>query len=397
VQVRVLDLVLVFSTATEQSRFRVQGHGDVHFRRRDQVHREVPAVQDAEDVHEEAVGTRALVTVHIKHNDVVLDGHGCRPLGALQSREDTGGAGAEKAGLLGGRAWLVLEAIGEDDGAVAARVHDVFDADGDARADDLLHGERMDDLGAVKRQFSSLGGRDRGEDTGRGDLARVCREDAVHLLPDLQFVCLDADGYQSSTQISIATSDSAQDASRDISEEARNDRNSVAASLYFFAQRFGEVPVKGLTHTPFPGRRALEYIRYVDVLGRRTAVVQQRSHVATAQLLALAHDLVLCAARHLFQVLRGLQNLDQSLAFDIDLLFELGEKRSIFQRVSGGLDVVGAEGLDDLVVGTRAGSLGGPGAAEEPVGGAFELGGAAARGADNGGAVRVQTAPTTRR
>ena len=65
IQVFVLDAVLVFATAAQQCGFRVKGHGDMDLGRGDQIHRKVPAVQNAEDVHQEAVGAGTLVGVDV--------------------------------------------------------------------------------------------------------------------------------------------------------------------------------------------------------------------------------------------------------------------------------------------------------------------------------------------
>lgn len=131
----------------------------------------------------------------------------------------------------------------------------------------------------------------------------------------------------------------------------------------------------------------------VDELGRRATVVEQRSHVAAAELLALCNDLVLGAAGDFFQVLRRLQDLCQALTFGIDLLSEGSEDISALKGVLRGLDVVGADGFDNVIVAAVALLLGGAGGAKEAVGGALGLVLGAARRTDDSGAVGLVTSP----
>lgn len=145
----------------------------------------MPAVQNAEDVHQEAVSTSALVAVDVQDNDVVLDGDsGGTPRG-IERAQQARGARTEKAVPKRRVRLQGLQVVRENDGASTTRIHDVLDADGDARADDLLHGEGMDDLGAVESQLSSLRGRNAGEKSCSRDLARVSGEDTIYLLPYL--------------------------------------------------------------------------------------------------------------------------------------------------------------------------------------------------------------------
>jgi hypothetical protein len=93
-------------------------------------------------------------------------------------------------------------------------------------------------------------------------------------------------------------------------------------------------------------------------------------------------------------VLRRLQDLRQALAFGIDLLGECSQDIGTLDGVLRGLDVVGADSFDDLVVAAVALLLGGAGGAEEAVGGAFGLVLGAACRTDNSGAVGLVTSPS---
>lgn len=95
-KILVLDLVLVHTTTAQHGGLRVQGHRDVDLGRRNEIHRQVPAVQDAEDVHQETMSTGALVAVHIQDDDVVLDGDSSGAPGRVQRVQKAGGAGAEE-------------------------------------------------------------------------------------------------------------------------------------------------------------------------------------------------------------------------------------------------------------------------------------------------------------
>jgi hypothetical protein len=89
-------------------------------------------------------------------------------------------------------------------------------------------------------------------------------------------------------------------------------------------------------------------------------------------------------------VLRRLEDLDQGLTLGVDVGDVSRQYAFIANRVAPGLDMVGADGLDYLVVVAVARLLGGAGGAQETVRGAFELGVVAARGADNGRAVVLE-------
>lgn len=122
----------------------------------------MPAVQNAEDVHQKAVSTSALVAVDVQNDNVVLDGDSSGTPRSVEGAQQAGGARTEEA-ISERRVGLQsLHVVREDDGAGATGVHDVLDADGNAGADDLLHGEGMNDLRAVEGQLSRLRGRNAG-------------------------------------------------------------------------------------------------------------------------------------------------------------------------------------------------------------------------------------------
>jgi hypothetical protein len=95
-------------------------------------------------------------------------------------------------------------------------------------------------------------------------------------------------------------------------------------------------------------------------------------------------------------VLRRFQNLGQALALFIDILREGSQYVRILNCILGGLDMVGADGLNNLVVAAMAGFLGSSSTAEETVRGSLELSVVAACGADDGGAVVLQTSSMRR-
>lgn len=212
--------------AGQQGDLRVQGHGDVDLRRRDEVNAEAVLVQNAEDGHEEAVSTGALLAVHVKHSDVALDSHSRRALGRVMLAQVGNRAVTEEASPL---AHLTVKGVRKDDGTSVARVHDVLDPDGDAGTDDLIHGEGVDDLGTIEGQLSSLTGRDGVKKASGGHLAWVGGEDTVDFLPDLQLLGTQANSSESSTQVGVATAHVLQEASRNSTEVASNDRHSIVA------------------------------------------------------------------------------------------------------------------------------------------------------------------------
>ena len=370
----------------------MQSHGDVDLRGRNKIHGQMPTIQDAEDVHQEAVSTGTLVAVNVQHNNVVLDRNSSRALGRVQRTQKARGASAEETVPERRVRFQCLQVVREDDGSCTARVYDVLDADGDACTDDLLHGEGVNDLGAIEGQLSSLRGRNAGEQCSGWDLARVGGEDAIDFLPDLEFPGLDTNCNQCSAEIGVSASNGVQKASRDVAKEASNDWNLVAACLDLSRQSCSQIRVELLVQALL-GCVEGDDIGEINELGRRATVVEQRSHVATAELLALRNDLVLDAAGDLLQVLRRLQDLGKGLAFEVDILGEGSKHVGILDGVLRGLDVVGADGFDNVIVAAVALLLGGAGGTEEAVGGALGLVLGAASRTDNSGAVGLVASP----
>ena len=92
-------------------------------------------------------------------------------------------------------------------------------------------------------------------------------------------------------------------------------------------------------------------------------------------------------------MLCGLQNLSQALALSIDLFGEGCQDVGVLQGVLCSLDVVGADGFDDVIVAAVALVLGGAGGAEEAVGGTLGLVLGAASRTDNSGAASLVASP----
>lgn len=122
------------------------------------------------------------IRVDVENHDIVLDGDCCRKLDSIRSRRDSrsGGFGS---GMAIDHALLLRV----DNGTLSRRVVDILDSDWDFGSDDLLHGERMDDLAAVICQFGCFIWSDDRYQSRRGYLPRISRKDTVYLFPDLQF------------------------------------------------------------------------------------------------------------------------------------------------------------------------------------------------------------------
>lgn len=351
----------------------------------------MPAIQDAEDIHQESMSARTLVTVDVQDDDIVLDSNSRRSLWALELRKQAGGPCTEELSVAERRAVVdKTGVVGEDDSAGIAWVHDIFDANGNAGADYLLHGEGMDNLGAVEGQLSGLGGRDGGKQSGGRDLAWVGGEDAIDLLPDLELLGPGTNSYQSGTEIGVSTANGVEQSAGHVAKVAGDDGDFVAACCDFLAQILGQVLVEHVVQAALDRRIELDHIAQVDELRRRAAIVQDGSHVPAAQLLAFADDLVLGAVRHLLQVLGRLEDLDQTFALGIHVVDVSSQDVGVLQNVPAGLDVVGADGLDNVVVTAVVGLFGSASGAEEAVGGSFELRVGAACGADYSRAVRLK-------
>lgn len=219
---------------------RVDGQRDVDLGRGDEVDRDAVLVENGKDARKEAVRDGALVGVHVDDANVVLDGDGRGPLRRLGLAVGVGGEMGQRPRVVqlvrGGQ-----DGVGDDDGAGAARVLDVFDADRDRGrgADDLVHGEMVNDLGAVEGQLGSLRRRDGCEEARRRHLGRVSGEDAVDFLPDLQLLGLEADGAESSAQVSVAAADIAiNQTAWHITKEASDDRHLVSACAELLVEGF---------------------------------------------------------------------------------------------------------------------------------------------------------------
>jgi hypothetical protein len=86
--------------------------------------------------------------------------------------------------------------------------------------------------------------------------------------------------------------------------------------------------------------------------------------------------------------LRRLQDLDQALALGIDFLYVGSQDVRALQDILAGLDVVGTDGLDNLIIAAVVRVFGSASGAKKAVRGSFELRVAAACGADYSRAVR---------
>lgn len=296
----------------------VHGDRDVHLGRGDQIHRDLVLVEDGEEPRQESVRDRPLVGVDVDDGDLVLDGHGRGTLGfgAPGAGRAVGGAGAVGAVLLVALEGLVgrQKGVGLDDGALAARVLDVLDADGDRRRglDHLVHGQVVDNFGAVEGQLGGLGGRDGRDEARRGHLGWVGGEDAVDFLPDLQLVGFQAYGRQRGAQVRVATADVAvEQAARYVAEEAGDDWYAVLTGEDLLGDDLGRVPVEGGVE-PLDVSVEVKDVGQVDVFGVDSPVFEKVGHEATAELLAEADDSVLCP-RVYFEVepLGGFQILGQ--------------------------------------------------------------------------------------
>lgn len=167
--------------------FGVQSHGDVDFGTRNQVYAQTVLVQDAEDRHQEAVGAGALARVDVEDRDAALDGDGSGSLWRLGDGAVAGRSVQNAVRTVVGHGALAcaLGWVGPDDCAAVSGILDVLDADRNRSTDGLVHGEGMDDFGAVKGQLGGLGRRDGVEEVCCGHLAWIGGEDTIDLFPDL--------------------------------------------------------------------------------------------------------------------------------------------------------------------------------------------------------------------
>ena len=121
--------------------------------------------------------------------------------------------------------------VGVDNSAAALGVHDVLDANGDMRVNDLFHGERVDDLGTIVRELSGFLGRNDRKQSRRRHLARVRSEDTVNLFPDLQLLGLHGHGCQRRAQIRVAPANVLEQTAGDTAKESRDDGHKALACL----------------------------------------------------------------------------------------------------------------------------------------------------------------------
>lgn len=388
----VLNAHFLFAVPGQQGNFRVQGHRDVDLRGRDEVDAQAVLVQDAEDGHEESVSAGALFTVHVKHGDAALDGHGCRTLGRIVLAQVGDRAVAEEASL---SADLVVADIWVDDSAGVARVHDVLDPDRDAGTDDLVHGERVDDLGSVEGQLSSLAGRDSVEETSSRNLARVRGENTVDFLPDLELLRTQADGGQSGAKVGVATANVLQKTTGNGTEVSSDDRHGIVAVLVdTLSDRKGQVLVEVIVQA-LSDQLESDDVAQVNVNRVGATVLQQSSHVQAAELLANGDDHVVGLVRNRPQELRALQNLEQLEALGVDFLSKVLLDGAIGNGILAGLDVVDTDGLDDVAELLRVLLKNITSGAQKAVGRTLALGRSAASGADDSGAVFVQACPAS--
>lgn len=344
-------------------------------------------VQDAEDGHEEAVSTGALLAVHVKHSDVALDSHSRRALGRVMLAQVGDRAITEEASPL---AHLSVKSIREDDSTGVARVHDVLDPDRDAGTDDLIHGEGVDDLRTIEGQFSSLARGDRVKKASGRHLAWVSGKDTVDFLPDLQLLGTQANSSESSTQVGVATAHVLQEASRNSAEVASNDRHSiVAVCVDTRSNGKGQVLVELVVQT-LSNQLESDDIAQVDVDGVGAAILQESSHVQAAELLADRNDHVVGLVRDRLEELGALQDLEQLEALGVDFLSKVLLDQVVGDGILAGLDVVDTNGLDNVAELLRLRLEDIPSSAQKAVSRTLALGRGAARRADNSDAVFAQ-------
>jgi len=120
--------------------------------------------------------------------------------------------------------------VWEDDGSFSTRVFDVLDSDGDAGADNLLHCEGVDNFRAVVGELRRFLGGDNGNESRGGDFARVGGEDTINFFPDLEFVCVEADGAEGSAEVGVSTADLGQEGTGD-DTKVSCERVRISASL----------------------------------------------------------------------------------------------------------------------------------------------------------------------
>ena len=97
------------------------------------------------------------------------------------------------------------DSVWENDSSFSTGVLDVLDSDGDAGADNLLHCEGVDHFGTVVGELCGFLGGDNGNESRGRDFARIGSEDTVNFFPDLELVCVEADGAEGSAEVGVST------------------------------------------------------------------------------------------------------------------------------------------------------------------------------------------------
>lgn len=163
---------------------------------------------------------RFAVAVDVDDDDRVLDCDGGGPLVALYQMRVLRSE-PDVARRLRRRVFaLARDRVREDHGALAGGVLDVLDADWDACPDHLLHGERVDDLGAVVGEFCGFLGCDHGDEARGGDLTWVGGKDPVDFFPHLEFVGIEADSEEGAAEVGVAAADGGEEGAGDSAEVA---------------------------------------------------------------------------------------------------------------------------------------------------------------------------------
>jgi len=105
--------------------------------------------------------------------------------------------------------------VWENDGSFSTWVPNILDSDGDTGADDLVHGERMDDFGTVVGKLRGFLRGDNGDESGGTDFAGVGGEDTINFFPDLELICIEPNGTEGSAEVGVSTADLGEEGTRD--------------------------------------------------------------------------------------------------------------------------------------------------------------------------------------
>ncbi|TKW51522.1 hypothetical protein CTA1_1313 [Colletotrichum tanaceti] len=198
----------------------------------------------------------------------------------------------------------------------------------DVGAPDLVHGQRVDDLAAVARQLRGLLGRDGRQQPRRGHLSRVRREDAVHLLPDLQLDGPRADGAHGGAEVRVPAADVRQQRVRHDAEEARHHGDAAAAAAAAAARPYplgdlgrdevveprAEAAQRRLLIQDAAAEDGLDDVVEDHGFGVDVSAAEEGRDDAARQLLAQGEDAVPGAGRQLPDDLGGEQEAAEALA-----------------------------------------------------------------------------------